>query len=393
MSMQEGFSTRTIRGFWLFLASLIVLGVAYLTSGISVHAASETFDITPVIFDEKGEPRAIVKSVVTLTNNTNSRLNIYATVNNFDSSGGVNFVDPGNDRTQSLSSWIEITRGVIDIEAGDTRQVPFLIQVHHKALPGTYHAVIRFSRGPNRTEAEAGDNFEELMINFDVLDDGVERLQLGTFKSDRTFFSGEEASFTYFLENVGNRSVAPSGEIRIYNRKGEELATIDANLDSAALLPDATSRLTAQWDPSGKFGRFKALLDLEYGDKQQGTVHDTVFFWIIPWKFLLVVFLVLGFIVSGVTYMFYTRHRLQPIGARAYVDETIDHEIEQMESHHEPEAETTRPATPVQLGTRNIQAGPTRIGSIPQTKTAVPQMRPSQPSGHGHVVDLKKGPR
>src|SRR3989338_5158570 len=46
--------------------------------------------------------------------------------------------------------------------------------------------------------------------------------------------------------------------------------------------------MASVWAANGEFGRYKALLELEYGAR--GTVQDTVYFWIMPWAKLLGMF-------------------------------------------------------------------------------------------------------
>lgn len=281
--------------------------------------ASEIFTVSPVIVDEKAKQRDILKQTAVLTNNTERKVTLYATVNDIDTVEGQqefrHRYDNATDIETSLAHWIEISRGVIELEPGETKRIPYLIQVHLNAQPGLYHAKIFFQEGSNRDEAESRIKpWKDIDVNIEILDDATERLQLNSFTSDQVFFTGSTASFSYLLENVGNRSIAPKGEIRIFNRRGEEVATLPANDESVALLPEATSQLGAVWDAGGKFGRYKAYLSVEYGDKQTGMVNDTVFFWIIPWKQILFIFTGLAAAVSIAAYMVYERYGLNKQG-------------------------------------------------------------------------------
>jgi hypothetical protein len=274
-----------------------------------VFAFAASFSVSPLIVDEKAKKRDILKQTVTLTNNTEIKWNVYTTVKNIDRvDGEQEFVHrTKTDVTTSLAHWIEIPR-MSELAPGETKRIPYLIQVHMNAVPGIYHAEIIFQEGTNRAEAEANKVKEVISVNLEVLDDSKERLQLGTFMSDKTFFTEGVASFSYLLENIGNRSVTPKGEIRIFNRRGEEIATIDVNSKEAALLPEATSQLGAVWNTDGAFGRYKALLDVEYGNKQRGTVHDTVFFWVVPWQKVTMLFVGIAIVLIIATSMLYNKY-------------------------------------------------------------------------------------
>jgi len=268
--------------------------------------AAEYFSVTPLVVDEKGKPRDILKGQVVVTNNTNRVINVYASVNNFDANDGTqDFIDRSQvELSGSLANWIEISRGVIEIGPAETKQVPFLIHINLNADPGVYHATISFSEGSNRESAENenNENKKEIAVNVEVLDDAKEFLQLSRFAPDSNFFTGSSAAFSYFLENNGNRSLRPEGEIRVYNRKGEEVAVLDANGDGAEFLPEKGGQLAAVWNiDKGGFGKYKAYLDLKYGNDQKGSINDTIYFWVIPWKEILMIFVGLSVaVVFGV---------------------------------------------------------------------------------------------
>lgn len=273
------------------------------------HAAS--FTVSPVVIDRKAKARDILKESVMLTNTAGRKLNIYTFVNNVSiQEGKQEFLDPSRaNHSSSFANWIKISRGVIELLPGEKRTVDFQIDVNLRAQPGMYHALISFAEGSRRVEAEKKLRDSPLStINLEVIEDIKERLQLKKFVSDKTFFSGSPISFSYELENIGNRSLAPSGEIRIYNRRGEEVAVIDANADGKELQPDATLQLAGVWQGGKGFGRYKALLNLEYGAKQRGTFQDTVFFWVIPWQKILIIFVVLASFVILVTYFWHRRY-------------------------------------------------------------------------------------
>ena len=133
-------------------------------------------------------------------------------------------------------------------------------------------------------------------------------------------------SFSYELENIGNRPVTYNGEIRIYDRKGQELTSIPLKSDTAIAL-DEKLKLASNW--SGSMGsnlddgkqllaqaseavsfagmwKYKAILDLEYGNAGK-TIQDTVFFWVIPWKQIMVIFLVLLIFITILAMKFHKR--------------------------------------------------------------------------------------
>jgi hypothetical protein len=292
----------------------------------SAFAAPGVFSVSPLIFDEKAKQRDILKESIGVMNNSSDRsINLYAFVNNVDPTAGVEGFQSASeaDLGKSLANWIEISRGAIDLMPGEKREIPILIQINLRATAGMYHAFISFSEGSTRDEAER--KMKEgisVAVNVEILDDAKEALELKSFVSSDTFVTGAKASFKYDIQNIGNRPLSPKGQVRIFNRSGEEVATLDVNQQGMTLDPNISGQLASAWDAGSRFGRYKAMLDVEYGDKTRGTLQDTVFFWLIPWKEMLAVFFSLGVVVLSLTFYWYNGYainRRQKLAhARAY---------------------------------------------------------------------------
>ena len=255
--------------------------------------AAEIITATPAVFDFKAKARDILKEKLVLTNQSGVKLNIYAFINNvLAASGEEKFLDPAaTDYSSSLANWISISRGVLDMAPGETKEIDFSVEVNMRAKPGIYHAVIAFVAGATREAAEA--NLKEaakININLEVLDSAKEILGIKKFMPDKTIFSKFPVSLSYALENSGDRSLLPTGRILIYNRHGEEVSVIDLNPSAINIEPQMSKNFKAVWPDGKDFGRYKALLNIEYGNGQRKTLHDVIFFWVIPWQKLLILF-------------------------------------------------------------------------------------------------------
>lgn len=308
----------------------LVLSIAlFFTLFLTASAAS--FTAIPVVIDEKAnKARDILKESLILVNNSASRLNIYAFVNNIATQEGKQeFLDPSRaDQSSSLANWILFPRGVIELLPREKKKVDFNIEVNLRAKAGMYHALISLAEASTRDDAEkkiAG--VPSVTVNLEVLEDIKERLQLKSFISDKIFFSGFPVSFSYELENIGNRSAIPQGEIRIYDRRGREVTSIPINEKASTIVPAENLKLASNWsgpelnnpEAKGRFlaqvssgigfrgiGKYKAILDLEYGAAGK-TLQDTVFFWVIPWPHILVIFAALSIFIIISALLFHKR--------------------------------------------------------------------------------------
>lgn len=279
----------------LFLKIILCIALSLAPlNALAAEQQSPDLSIEPVVIDEKGQARDIIKQTITIVNTSERKLQLYPSVNNVHVADGkqefVSAVD-SDDRAASLANWIELSRGVIELGPGEEKVIPFVIRINMNAIPDAYHAKIAFGDGSSRSAAE-GNILASVMVNLEVMADVKEIMQLNKFATENFFFSGDDVLFNYQLQNIGNQELQPRGEIRIYNRRGEEVASVGVNDDGKAFAPDQVAQLASVWSAVDGFGRYKAFLSVDYGQGQGASVQDTVFFWIIPWKQLLALFII-----------------------------------------------------------------------------------------------------
>jgi hypothetical protein len=281
--------------------------------------SSDKLTVTPVVIDAKAKPRDVLKESITITNTADHLLTLYPGVNNVRPEDGEQefaAAQSSLDLDDSLANWIELSRGVIELKPGEQKEVPFIVHVNMNAITGVYHAQISFSQGTTRAEAEAAGPLATVAVNLEVQEDTKEVLQLGKFTTGKFFLAGDDVRFDYLLENIGNQELQPRGEIRVYDRKGQEVASVDVNKDGKAVSPDQMAQLASVWAAAEGFGQYKALLTVYYGRSQTASVQDTVFFWIVPWKQLLA-FFVLG-LAAAIFAAFYFHRMIELRHARLH---------------------------------------------------------------------------
>jgi len=290
---------------------ITIIFILFILTPNFVHATVDRLSVTPAVIDEKALPRDIFSEVITVTNVTSSKIDVYPIVNNVDVADGKReFLNRADvDLKNSLANWIQISRGSVELGPGESHEFPVTINVNLKAQPDKHHALISFMWGGSRAYAEKNVKLGvSTAVNIEVIENVKERLQLGTFTSRELYFTTPDVSFSYNLENIGNKDLVPKGEVRIYDRKGREVGAVPANIDGAIIAPSEMGEIASAWTATKKFGKYKAMLDIEYGSSQVGTVNDTIYFWVIPWKSLLSLFLTLATIVGALAYFWWGRY-------------------------------------------------------------------------------------
>lgn len=277
---------------------LIVCGVAA-TAALAVGSPQKVqaaqIIVEPLIIDHQGLPRDIIRGSFKLTNPNHYKTTVYSVTKNFDPETGTQeFVEPGEaDHANSLANWISASTIMIELAAGETKTIPYEIEVNLRAKAGAYHAVMFFVQGLSRSEAETQlASAPQLIFNVTVGDDSKDRLQVGRFSGPGTVI-GSVAKFVVTVNNTGNTTLSPSGEIRIYNRNGQEVAAMPVNSDNKQVASGAEQQFEAVWNRARGFGRYKAQLVLEFGDKQFQTYQDSIYFRLLPWPVVLFVIMIL----------------------------------------------------------------------------------------------------
>jgi len=266
----------------------------FLIPGFTIIFAQNEITVSPTIIDQKAKAREILEFSVRVTNYSNSKVDLYPIVNDISiKEGKQKFLDPSLlDKSTSLARWIRISRGVIELGPGQEKEIPFSVQVNLNAQPGKYYALITFSQGSTRAEAESRAkklNLPQVMLNIEVEEHVIEKAQIQKFQTEKKIFLGPPIKFLLEIENIGNRKIKPQGQITIYNRRGEEVGSIDINQNQASILPAASGLFQNVWHKKNSLGQYKAVLVAEYGNKQKRDLQDTIYFWVFPWQYLLAV--------------------------------------------------------------------------------------------------------
>lgn len=264
---------------------------------LSGYAASYDYKITPRVIDKEVKQRDIFSETITVTNNEHHKLNLYASVNevNIDEGGDiVGFTPPSmSDNTNTVTSWIAIKRGRIELSPGQTKEIPVEFKIHPEAESGVYHAFIGFGAANNKPTAEKqiiNGTAPGVVVTLSVNQETTEFLKLSHFIIDRFVTETDNNAITYTLDNPGTANIVPKGEIIFYNGRGEEVDSVSVNPDSESLTPGQEATYTINAPTEGMFGKYKAFLSVDYGTAQLASVYDTTYFYVVPWQKLLILF-------------------------------------------------------------------------------------------------------
>lgn len=263
-------------------------------------SAADNYSVSPLLIDLELEKRDIVNREITITNQSGRLIRVYPTVNEIsvDGAGEIKgFVEPSriDDRTSAITSWIQVPRKRIEIPPGESYALPVTIKLHPETQPGEYHAFIGIAQASNMPQAEQKvRNGVAPGVSMRISVDKVQNqfLRLERFTVERLITDNKTGTISYSLHNPGDDPVSPAGEIIFYDNNGTEVHSIKVNPDQLVVEAGESVALTADVPGEFSMGKYKAFLSVEYGEHLTASVHDTAFFYVLPVKLIIALFVV-----------------------------------------------------------------------------------------------------
>ncbi len=273
---------------------------------------AKEFTITPFLIDETVEPRRTVEKTVLLKNDSTYRKYVvYATVNEISLGldGKISeFIPPvESDKSKSVTSWIQISRGRLEIEPEGDLSVPLTIKTSPNAEPGDYYAFVGFVPAKNRPQAEEKvfvGEADGVIVKISIPDQREAALNIKKFKIDRFITGSGDREILIGLQNNGDLEIIPTGEIIFYNSRGEEISSTAINKENKKIKVGELVTLTSRVPNTvTKLGRVRADLKIKYKGRQTNFTNNSVYFYIMPFYMLMMMFVAL-FSLTAVMVLF-----------------------------------------------------------------------------------------
>lgn len=220
----------------------------------------------------------------------------------------------GDDRgPYSLKDYVSVPAQSFTLEHNERARIPVTIHVPLNAAPGGLYGSVLVDTVAVEEEVVGGGTVPQSAIIARVgtlffitipgatLKDGG-LADFGTIP-ERKFYQDGPIDFGILYTNDGNIHLAPYGELRIKNMFGAEVGYIQ--LEPWFVLPHSIRLREVSWDRELLFGRYTATV---YVNRSYDDIVDEMeyTFWILPWKPVLGIFVVL-FLVLTLIRAFFSR--------------------------------------------------------------------------------------
>ncbi|MFH0804730.1 MAG: hypothetical protein V1916_00880 [Patescibacteria group bacterium] len=293
------FAVLLAAGFWFGVA-------ASPAQAITLIPPSLELGLTP------GQP---LKTMVKLFNESLSQVTLYTEARNFTAKGDTgqpNFDFVGTEQI-GLSSWVQMEKGPIVLEAGQRYEVPVTITPPANADPGGHYAAIFFSTSPPEEGQVRVASKVGTLILASVEGLVAERGSIAEFTATgaKQWYSRLPVELSVHFRNEGNVHLKPGGTVTVKNIFGRTSATLEFNASKGATLRETTRRYGLLWErgavdaTSGNawsdfwreygnerrnfaIGKYTLTLNLVAGT--DSSVQDTAALsvWVFPWHICLI---------------------------------------------------------------------------------------------------------
>lgn len=211
----------------------------------------------------------------------------------------------------TIKDYISFPVTSFPLDLGERARIPVTVAIPHNAEPGGYYGSVLISTTDPEavaTEAVAQSPIIARIGTLFFVQVPGETIRAGALQAlslipPKWWHEAGPMRFNLLFENTGSVHLSPYGELRIKNLFGEEVGYVE--LEPWFALPQSLRSREVVWDREFLFGRYTATA---YVNRGYDDIVDeaSVVFYVLPWRIVAGVFLVVFIIVFGFRFFFRT---------------------------------------------------------------------------------------
>jgi hypothetical protein len=208
----------------------------------------------------------------------------------------------------TIKDYLSFPYDTFTLDLGDRARIPVTISVPEDAEPGGYYGGVLVSTIKNDAETDGASARSPIVARvgtlfFITVPGEVQKsgaTKQITLADKKTFYEKGPFNFLILFENTGSVHLNPYGEIRIKNMFGEEVGFVE--LEPWFVLPQSLRTRDLEWTRELLFGRYTATAFINRG--YDDVIDEVaVTFYVLPWKVLLPIFLLLFVIIFSIRFV------------------------------------------------------------------------------------------
>jgi hypothetical protein len=282
--------------------SLLLLTFNFLLSTKILAEVSTGLSAIPPRLDISVKADATNTQVIKVRNESTETKTVKISLRDFvvtDDKGTPVFLDNSDSENNrwAASSWIQVSPSSVTIKPGETKSLTLTVLPPANALPGGHYAAVIYtpdsSSVGNGTGASIQTNVGTLV--YVTIPGNINQSANVQLFTAPKFSEFGPINFKATVKNSSDVHIQPTGSIVINNWFGGQTAKLA--LKETNIFPYTTRSFENTLDKKWLFGRYKASLNAVYGTAG-GIITATIFFWVIPWRLLILAAAAIGIIIT-----------------------------------------------------------------------------------------------
>ena len=275
---------------------LLLLATNYSLITAPIHAqTTEGLSAIPPRLEVTVKPDGVVSQTIKVRNESSKEKNITITVEDFvvnDDIGTPTVITSSKeDNRWAASSWIQVSPSSVKLKGGETKTLILTVMPPANALPGGHYAMVLHS--PDNQVSIIDSTGSSIQTKVGTL---VYITIPGNIRQNATVKDFNAPKFSEFgpidfktvIQNLSDIHIKAAGNITVTNMFGLRTDQIAFNAEGVNIFPGKVREFQNQLSKKWLFGRYKAELNAAYGTAG-GVATAVLFFWVIPWRLLILV--------------------------------------------------------------------------------------------------------
>lgn len=259
--------------------------------------ASRTLTVVSPTVELSLAPGETAEGAVSLINEGKDAISISSSIYDFivQSSRGEPSLLPQNSPSKrfSAASWIGVSPESFTLKPGQRQTISYYIQVPSDAQPGGHYAALIFKSQDTAGFQGSGASLETQMgslFYLTVKGPVKEQIRITRFFTNN-FWEYGPINIQTQIENLGDSHIKPISTITIFDWLGRRIEM--QALKEANIFPTVSREYQNPVGQKIMIGRFKAILSLIYGKSNNQVLTASLSFWVLPWKIIVIISLLL----------------------------------------------------------------------------------------------------
>jgi len=284
--------------------SILLFTFYFLLSTPSIQAQVSTgLSAIPPRLEVDVKPDSTITQVIKVRNESSEVKTIKVTLRDFvvnDNKGTPTFLDENSDTENNrwaASAWIQVSPTSLTLKPGEMKSLTLTVLPPANALPGGHYAAVVYSPDSfaslDTTGASVKTNVGTL-VYVTIPGDINQKASVQSFTAPK-FSEFGPIDFKATVKNSSDIHIQPKGAITVKNWFGREIDKLQ--LTEINIFPYTTRDFANTLNKKWLFGRYRANFEAYYGTAG-GLIAATLFFWVIPWRLIILIVAAIAIIVT-----------------------------------------------------------------------------------------------